>query len=231
MLGLTTNKTFLSAVLRDDEFARQGATTDFLARRFPRIESAKSDAATLAIAAALLAANGGFGEWNSWSSNPARTMLATFGDATVTLRFADGAYRARTDDTDIALRIVSIDPPHARIERAGIEETITLMIDGETVHLARAGQSHSLTNTIHAPSTRAAAASDGRLVAPMNGRIVAVNASVGDTVEAGRALVVLEAMKMEHALSVPAQARVTAVHVTPGVQVKPGQLLAELETV
>ena len=47
--------------------------------------------------------------------------------------------------------------------------------------------------------------------------------------DAGKALVVLEAMKMEHALSVPAPARVTAVHVVPGAQVTPGQLLVELE--
>ena len=65
----------------------------------------------------------------------------------------------------------------------------------------------------------------------MNGRVVAVNAKAGDMVEAGRALVVLEAMKMEHALSAPTAARVKAVHVVPGTQVKPGQLLAELEPV
>jgi biotin carboxyl carrier protein len=47
--------------------------------------------------------------------------------------------------------------------------------------------------------------------------------------EAGKALVVLEAMKMEHALSVPQAARVTAVHVAPGAQVAPGHLLIELE--
>ena len=63
-----------------------------------------------------------------------------------------------------------------------------------------------------------------------NGRVVAVNASAGDTIEGGRALIVLEAMKMEHVLSLPAPMRVKAVHVAPGAQVKPGQLLAELES-
>ena len=43
----------------------------------------------------------------------------------------------------------------------------------------------------------------------MNGRVVAVNAKAGEMAEAGRALVVLEAMKMEHALSVPQPMRVT----------------------
>ena len=63
----------------------------------------------------------------------------------------------------------------------------------------------------------------------MNGRVVAVHAKVGDTAEVGRALIVLEAMKMEHGLTAPQAARIKAVHVTAGAQVTPGQLLAELE--
>ncbi|MEO6463437.1 MAG: biotin/lipoyl-containing protein, partial [Candidatus Eisenbacteria bacterium] len=51
----------------------------------------------------------------------------------------------------------------------------------------------------------------------------------GDTVEAGRALVVLEAMKMEHTLPAPVALRVNAVHVAQGEQVAPGQLLVEFE--
>jgi biotin carboxyl carrier protein len=63
----------------------------------------------------------------------------------------------------------------------------------------------------------------------MNGRVVAVNAKAGDKVEAGRALVVLEAMKMEHTLALPAAVRVKAVHVAKGAQVAPGKLLMEFE--
>ena len=51
----------------------------------------------------------------------------------------------------------------------------------------------------------------------------------GDTVAAGSALIVLEAMKMEHTLSAPTALRVKAVHVSPGAQVSPGQLLMELD--
>jgi len=230
VLGVATNKAFLAAVLRDDEFAAQGATTDFLGRRFATIEPAAPDGETLAVAAALLAANAGFGEWNSWSNNPERAMRVKFAETDIALRFANGVYHASSGGADITLRITSLDPPHARVALDQIDETVVFAIEGETIHLARAGQCHSLENTIHAPPrTRAAAASDGRLVAPMNGRVVAVNAKAGDTVEAGRALVMLEAMKMEHALSAPAASRVTAVHVAPGAQVAPGQLLVELE--
>jgi geranyl-CoA carboxylase alpha subunit len=230
VLGVATNKAFLAAVLRDDEFAARGATTDFLGRRFAAIEAAKPDAATLASAAVLRAATAGYGEWNSWSNNPGRAMRVKFGETDIALRFANGAYHASSGGSDITLRIASLDPPHARVALDQIDETVVFAIEGETIHLARAGRSHSLENTIHAPpQTRAAAASDGRLVAPMNGRVVAVNAKAGETVEAGRALVVLEAMKMEHALNAPAASRVKALHVAPGAQVKPGQLLVELD--
>jgi geranyl-CoA carboxylase alpha subunit len=229
-LGVATNKAFLAAVLRDEEFAAQGTTTDFLARRFAHMEPAAPDPTTLAIAAALCAANARFGAWTSWSSNPARTMLAKFGERDVALRHSDDAYRVQVGQTEIVLRVVSLDSARARIVIDGAEEIVPFVIEGETIHLARAGQSFSLENTTHAPpARRAAAASDGRLLAPMNGRVVAVNTKAGETAEAGRALVVLEAMKMEHALSVPHAVRIKAVHVAQGVQVAPGQLLVELE--
>ncbi len=50
----------------------------------------------------------------------------------------------------------------------------------------------------------------------MNGHVVAVNARAGDTVApVYSAIIVIEAMKMEHALSVPSAMRVAAVHVFP----------------
>jgi acetyl/propionyl-CoA carboxylase alpha subunit len=98
------------------------------------------------------------------------------------------------------------------------------------VHLARGGQSWRLENTLHAPpEKKGAAVGDGRLASPMNGRVVAVNARPGERIEPGAALVVLEAMKMEHGLALPAPVRVTAVHVAAGAQVAPGRLLVEFE--
>ena len=99
-------------------------------------------------------------------------------------------------------------------------------VDGDTVHL----DAGSLRNTLYDPPVRKdAAASEGRLMAPMNGRVVAVHATPGDTVEKGKPLVVLEAMKMEHGLSLPFAVKVTAMHAKVGAQVSPASLLAEFE--
>ena len=95
-------------------------------------------------------------------------------------------------------------------------------------HRSRGSEQFFLRNPSSDPSRRKAA-SDGRLIAPMNGRVVAVNAKVGETVDAGRALVVLEAMKMEHGLDFPFSLKVKAIHVKAGAQVAPGNLLVEFD--
>jgi biotin carboxyl carrier protein len=81
------------------------------------------------------------------------------------------------------------------------------------------------------PARAAAGPAGGALAAPMNARVVAVHAKAGDRVAAGSALVVLEAMKMEHTLAAPAALCVKAVHVATGAQVAPGNLLMEFEPV
>ena len=54
--------------------------------------------------------------------------------------------------------------------------------------------------------------------------------SVGDTVESGQPLLVLEAMKMEHTIRSPEDGVVAAINVTEGEQVPIGAVLAELST-
>jgi biotin carboxyl carrier protein len=67
------------------------------------------------------------------------------------------------------------------------------------------------------------------IIAPMPGLIVRVNVSVGDRVEAGQGLVVMEAMKMENELRAIAPGTVRSVEVSPGTAVEKGALLVALE--
>jgi geranyl-CoA carboxylase alpha subunit len=216
-LGVPTNKAFLAAVLREDSFARGDATTQYLSQH--DFSTPQPEASTYAVAAALLAHAPGFGEWTRWSNNPAHTMRACFGKTDVTL--ASG---------DASIRVLDVCGHAARIEAGGREEIVHFALEETVVHLARAGASYRLENTIlAAPAKRAGHVGDGRLAAPMNGRVVAVHAKVGERFDTGSLLVVLEAMKMEHGLSLPAPVKVKAVHVSAGIQVSPGQLLIEFD--
>ena len=67
------------------------------------------------------------------------------------------------------------------------------------------------------------------IIAPMPGLIVRVNVGIGDWVEAGQGLVVMEAMKMENELRATAGGTVKSVAVSAGTAVEKGALLVELE--
>ncbi|MBI5938951.1 MAG: biotin/lipoyl-binding protein [Caulobacterales bacterium] len=72
-------------------------------------------------------------------------------------------------------------------------------------------------------------ASDGAVVSPMPGKVVSVSVSVGDTVTKGQTLLVLEAMKMEHALAAPFDGVVAELGAVAGGQVSEGVVLVKLE--
>ncbi len=69
-------------------------------------------------------------------------------------------------------------------------------------------------------------AAAGSALAPMPGGVVRVAVAPGDVVEAGQVLVVLEAMKMEHAVHAAAAGTVVSVEVAEGDQVETGRVLA-----
>jgi pyruvate carboxylase subunit B len=67
------------------------------------------------------------------------------------------------------------------------------------------------------------------LVAPMPGLVVRIDAQVGDVVQAGQPLVVMEAMKMENELRATAAGAVSSIRVTVGQAVERGAVLIELK--
>ena len=85
------------------------------------------------------------------------------------------------------------------------------------------------TPATHAASTaRRDAGTDGVILAPMPGQVVAVVASEGQAVRAGDPLIILEAMKMEHTVRAPRAGVVAALRCRPGDQIAPRAVLLEL---
>jgi excisionase family DNA binding protein len=105
--------------------------------------------------------------------------------------------------------------------------------DGDSIHVDVDGQSvelHAAPPPTVEEAVRHATSADGAaaLVAPMPGRVIAVRAAEGDRVAAHQAIVIIEAMKMEHAVVAPTDGVLTAVTVTDGQQVQRGDVLGEV---
>jgi 3-methylcrotonyl-CoA carboxylase alpha subunit len=74
-----------------------------------------------------------------------------------------------------------------------------------------------------------ASAHDGDILSPMPGKVIAVDVAQGDSVTAGQRLLVLEAMKMEHALTAPFDGTVAELNANEGAQVQVESLLVRIE--
>ncbi len=111
----------------------------------------------------------------------------------------------------------------ADIDGARLRATVIRV--GEAITVISGGVGHTL--TVEDPAARAELREPaaGSLRASMPGRVVAVHVKPGDNVSRGETLVVLEAMKMEHAITAPADGTVASVPFAPGDQVEDGAVL------
>ena len=99
------------------------------------------------------------------------------------------------------------------------QDQLVLFHEGETFHCALHREQFGLEDQ----------ASEGGLQAPMNGSVVAVMVKAGDRVKSGQTLVIMEAMKMEHAIKAPADGSVSEVFFAEGDLVSEGAELIALE--
>ncbi|MFF3153772.1 acetyl/propionyl/methylcrotonyl-CoA carboxylase subunit alpha [Streptomyces sp. NPDC057910] len=135
------------------------------------------------------------------------------------------------------LRIAGLEPvTHAAPAAATVTaDRVTVELDGitHTFHrsgswLGRDGDSWNVLDhdAVEAALSGRTHAGADTLAAPMPGTVTVVKVAVGDQVDAGQSLLVVEAMKMEHVISAPHAGTVTELDVTPGSTVAMDQVLA-----
>jgi biotin carboxyl carrier protein len=69
----------------------------------------------------------------------------------------------------------------------------------------------------------------GTITSPLAGVVVAVQVEVGNVLQAGATVLVLEAMKMQNEVQIPRDGTISAVHVAAGDNVEKAVLLVEYE--
>jgi acetyl-CoA/propionyl-CoA carboxylase biotin carboxyl carrier protein len=254
ILGLRTNIALLRALLAHPDVAAGLLDTDLVERELPVLHGPTGSPGSPDVPADALAAYGlaalheayersaapGAPSTDLWSvpsgfraGRPAAPLdhRVTLPDGTVTRIRVSGPPTAAT------VTVGDGEPRPARVHAAGTpgELLVTLdghaqrwshVVDGRTRWLGTGGAAWALppAELILRPRAQSAAALDVR--APMPGLVTAVHVSAGDRVTAGTALIVVDAMKMEHALTAPRDGLVKDLGVRVGDQVRLDQVLA-----
>ncbi len=104
----------------------------------------------------------------------------------------------------------------------GDHHTAGVLFMADCLVLMHQGRTYDLPFEDPLHPEQADALSGSGLSAPMPGKIVSVLAKAGDKVKRGQAIIVLEAMKMEHTLAAPADATIASISAQPGDQVDEG---------
>jgi len=199
-----TNAAFLARAAADPDFVAGRIDTGFIERHADRLvpSAEPSERVRVAAARALMPPPG----------NDPWTALAGFREN------AEPVLRVAVEIAGVE-HVVTAGPAEAGAHVVGTGDGRVLFLDGEAWPFGPPVADHV---------AGGGAVSDGAILAPMPGKVIAVEVAEGQAVSAGQKLLVLEAMKMEQALLAPFDGVVEALKAEAGAQVGEGTLLARI---
>lgn len=251
--GLHTNLQFLHRLVSDEVFMAGDVDTGFIERRHASLFPALTTATPLELAVALAAQLHQFGLSNSqpqliiadpwdqrdyWRINSLLSREFIFqqnnNNHSLVLQRQEQQWYLQLNDQRFEFDWHSVDQPTGSLK-------ITVRLADQMLHSTVYGTApdfeirhfHHRKNISYidplviAPLVNET--TEGNLTAPMPGKVLSLAVATGDVVEAGQLLAVLEAMKMEHAISAPYAGIVTEIFFRTGEQVTEGAALLALE--
>jgi 3-methylcrotonyl-CoA carboxylase alpha subunit len=243
LLGPATNVAFLRRVVGSRAFATADLDTALIEREHEALFLAPPLPLTVVAAAAVAhvrAEEAALQDTDPWSCRDgwrlhgaaerriglqidAQTVIVTV----LTPRAGGGPAELRIAEQVCSFSSVSLGEGRYALHVDGGRCVATVLAHGP--HLAIHTQTGSVQVTRQDPGgPRDAAADEGRLTAPMPGKVVSFLIQVGGHVQRGQALAVIEAMKMEHTLTAPFDGVVEELLYAVGDQVAEGGALLRL---
>jgi propionyl-CoA carboxylase alpha chain len=233
--GVTTNRDFLVASLRSEDFLKGKTTSDFIEKTNPqRAVVLKGSSLENATSAAALWIQGQNREnanilkeiptgWRN-SRLPRQKITLSYLDNEVEVTYKsnrDGSFAVNEETTAKVIEWTSsgID---IEINSSRFYSKITQADDNIVVHGPWGDALFKILPRFTLPGSEIQA---GGLIAPMPGKVIDLKVKVGSKVKKGDTLVILEAMKMEHQVKASEDGKVTKVLIKKDDQLENGALL------
>ena len=233
--GVTTNRDFLVASLRSEDFLNGKTTSDFIEKTNPqRAVILDGESLENALSAASLWIQGQNREnatilreiptgWRN-SRLPGQKITFNYRDQDIEITYRsnrDGTFNVNNGTT---AKIIEWTPSGIDIEvnNSRFFSKITRDSDSIVVHGPWGDALFKILPRFTLPGSEQQA---GGLVAPMPGKVIDLKVKVGSKVKKGDTLVILEAMKMEHQVKASEDGKVTKVLIKKDDQLENGALL------
>jgi geranyl-CoA carboxylase alpha subunit len=257
LLGIKDNRAFLASILRHDTFIQGNATTAFIGDDFsqdPSLQPLQAKDTEVALAASILCAlnsNSKASASTGWQNNKTGSrvikllcedqtfeLALTTVNNSITVEFAPtniGAEEEPQAKPKQTIKIIEQAENTLKYLHDDVIRTVTYSqtkgvgdaLGCDQVHLAARYGNLTFTD-ISLQSAKKNKGGSDQVLASMDGGMVDVMVKVGDVVNVGQTLVVLEAMKMEHPLKAGVAGTIAEVLVQAGDQVKGRQKLIQI---
>jgi geranyl-CoA carboxylase alpha subunit len=246
LFGVANNRDFLIDVLKQPTFIAGEATTAFIGDLYgDSFEQSPPTSRELAAGAVIqhglaqanhqLSAVSVSDELLDWCSSDDLSFDRCYrvGEHEQLVRLkpiAGGGYEIACQGNWHSVALVDVHDATVTLEVDGLSERFVFTeVDQTTLWLASNNRTLALTDEMLLPPESAEAAAGGTVAAPMHGLLLSVDVSVGDRVEQGQRLAILEAMKMQHEIKAAVAGVVGEIAAAPGQQLGAGDLMLQIE--
>ena len=239
--GLTTNLGFLQRLAADEAFIQGNIDTGLLDRSGQRLTRTDRQPPSSVIAAAACywldhADSHSDQRPSPWDRHDGWRLAGTAwrslelegtagGIRIEACRASDGQWRLELNDCSMAASLQALGGHSWLLATDGERQRLQLYADGDRVEICHQHRRWPISRHTRFEAVEDGPGGDGRILAPMPGKVIEIRAKVGQSVDEGQTLAVMEAMKMELAIKAPIAGSVEEIPVEVGDIVEADSLL------